>query len=105
MKKLLICTLLSIPLLAAGCAHPPPPAYYPPPPPPPPAYSQIAQQGFHDGFAAAQHDMREGKPPNFGRHPRFRNPPVPPPAWDEYRQSFRHGYEQAMHAPPPPPPQ
>ncbi len=103
MKKYLTLSVLLIPVILAGCSHPQPVAYYPPPPPPPPAYAQIAQQGFHDGFLAAQADMRNGRPPGAAKHPKFRTPPVPVPAWAEYRHGFREGYQRALHAVPPPP--
>ncbi len=50
MKKLFAVATLFIPFAVAGCA--PPRSYYPPPPPPP-AYSEAAQQGYHDGVDAA----------------------------------------------------
>ena len=102
-RAFLLSVALAAPLLLAGCSHPQPVAYYPPPPP---NYSQIVQQGYHDGYYAAQNDVRRGNPPGFDHHPRFRNPPVPPPAVPEYRQGFREGYERFLHpngGPPPPP--
>lgn len=102
MKKLLIAAGVFIPLVVAGCGPPRP--YYPPPPPPPPAYSQAAQQGYHDGVEAAQRDISRGAPPDPNRHPRFRNPPVPPPLIEDYRHAFGDGYGQVYrHGPPPPP--
>jgi len=97
-KKIITGCILAVSLLAAGCAHPPPPAYYPPPPPPP-GFSPYAQQGFHDGFEAAERDIQAGRRPRFARHQRFRNPPVPYPAIPEYRGGFRQGYETALHPP------
>jgi hypothetical protein len=102
MKKLLAVATLLLPLAIAGCSHPQP--YYPPPPPPP-AGAQVAQQGYHDGFEAAQRDISRGAPPDAGRHPHFRNPPVPPPLIADYRHAFRNGYDQVYrHGPTPPPP-
>ena len=98
MKKLLAVSMLAATTLVAGCGHP---AYYGPPPPP---GVQIHEQAIHDGFEAARRDVAEGRPLNFQHHPRFRNPPVPGPAWGDYRSGFRQGYEQFMHQPPPPPP-
>lgn len=99
-KKLATLSLLGAALLA-GCAHPQP-MYVSPLPPPAAAF----EQGVHDGFEAARHDVATGRPPNFAHHPRFRNPPVPPPAVPDYRRGFRQGYDQFLHqgAPPPPPP-
>ncbi len=92
--------VLLLPLAVAGCSHPRPVVYAPPPP----GLSPVAQQGFHDGFLAARRDMRHELPPNVQRHPRFRNPPVPPPAFVDYRHGFRAGYEQAIHGGPGPGP-
>ena len=81
----------------AGCSHPRPVAYYPPPPPPPAVDgSPVYQQGLQDGFEAARRDVAAQQPPVFERHPRFRNPPVPPPAQEEYRAAFRDGYQQFL---------
>ena len=99
MKKILALSLLSAAALLAGCSHPQPVAYGPPPP-----AIQIHDQGIHDGFEAARNDVAHGRPPAFARHPRFRNPPVPPPAFGDYRSGFRQGYEQFLHQGPPPPP-
>jgi hypothetical protein len=102
MKKLIALSTLLLPLALAGCSHPQP--YYPPPPPPA-AGAQVAQQGYHDGFEAAQRDISRGAPPDPGRHPHFRNPPVPPPLIEDYRHSFRNGYDQVYrHGPAPPSP-
>jgi len=65
-------------------------------------YNDIAQRGFHDGFDAARHDIQSGRPPNLEAHSKFRNPPVPPPASEDYREGFREGYHRAMHEVPPP---
>lgn len=93
----LILAVLAIPLLLAGCSHPQA-VYYPPPP----SYTAIAQQGFHDGYLAAQHDVARNLPPDAARHPRFRQPPVPPAAWNDYRHGFRDGYQRFLHQGPPP---
>ncbi len=91
-KKALAVSLLSAAALLAGCSQPRPIAYGPPPP-----AIQIHEQGVHDGFEAARHDVADN-------HPRYRNPPVPPPAFRDYREGFRQGYEQFLHQGPPPPP-
>lgn len=101
MKKTLLLLALSAPIALAGCSHPTYVAAYQPPPPPP-DYNEIGQQGFHDGFEAARRDIADGRPPNLEAHPRFRNPPVPGPAWEDYRHGFREGYHSAMREVPPP---
>ena len=92
--RYLLAAALSTPVLLSGCGHTTAVVYAPPPPP---AWSTVQQQGFHDGFEAARHDVANSVPPSFERHPRFRNPPVPPPAWHEYREGFRAGYERFLH--------
>ncbi len=59
--------------------------------------SPVYQQGVRDGFEAARRDVATQRPPVFDRHPRYRNPPVPPPAWGEYRAAFGDGYQQFLH--------
>ena len=99
MKKLLAIFVFSAAaVVAVGCAHPPP-VYGPPPP-----VVQIHDQGVHDGFEAARNDVAAGRPPNFAHHPHYRNPPVPGPAWGDYRNGFRQGYQQFLHQGPLPPP-
>ena len=104
MKKTLCTLALAAAALLAGCSHPQP--YYAPPPPPTLNFQAIEQQGAHDGFEAARKDVADNRPPVFDHHPRFRNPPVPPPGWEAYRRGFRQGYERFLHpqGPPPPPP-
>jgi hypothetical protein len=101
MRKALALVVLSLPFVLAGCSHPQP-VVYAPPPPPPPGYTQVAEQGYHDGVEAARRDIAQGRAPNAQRHPRFRNPPVPPPAFEDYRHGFREGYRAAYHNGPPP---
>ena len=93
MHKALALAALAIPLVVAGCSQRE--MYYSAPPPP--AYSDFAQRGFHDGFEAARHDMARGFAPDADRHDRFRRPPVPRRAIDDYRHGFREGYRQAFH--------
>lgn len=97
MRKALMFAVLSLPLALAGCSHR---TVIYAAGPPPPAYSQFAQRGFHDGFDAARHDIADGRSPDVDRHPRFRRPPVPGPAFEDYRQGFREGYHRAFHGGP-----
>jgi hypothetical protein len=100
MKKWIALSALLLPLSVAGCSHPQPVAIYAPPPP----VADAAQQGYHDGFEAARRDVAENRPPRIDRHPRFRNPPVPPPLIGDYRRGFRDGYNAFLHQGPPPAP-
>jgi len=97
MKKFLCLALVFLPVALTGCSHRTVVVYNPPP-----AYSEAAQQGYHDGVAAAQRDVRQGFGPDVNRHPRFRNPPVPPPLMEEYRHGFREGYQAVFHGGPGP---
>ncbi|HTV05968.1 MAG TPA: hypothetical protein VME86_11420 [Acidobacteriaceae bacterium] len=100
MRKALAVAVVSLPLALAGCSHSQPVAYEPPPPPP--AYTEIAQRAYHQGVAAARRDIAAGLPPDVARHPHFRNPPVPPPAFEDFRHGFRAGYQAVYrHGPPP----
>jgi hypothetical protein len=100
----MLLAILLMPLALVGCSHPQPVVYAAPPPPPPPQFSLAAQQGYHDGIEAARRDIHQGKAPDVRRHPRFRNPPVPPPAFEEYRHGFRDGCDQTFRNGPPGPP-
>jgi hypothetical protein len=102
MKKFLVLAamLLPLPCVLAGCSHRT--VVYVQAPPPPPSYSAAAQQGYNDGVGAARHDVANNRPPDLEHHPRFRNPPVPPPDIEEYRRGFREGYNAALHSSPPP---
>lgn len=97
MRKTLLFAVLAcaIPVGLAGCGHKTVVVYQAPPPPG--EFNEIAQRGFHDGFEAARNDVSHNRPPNLEQHPRFRNPPVPPPAWEDYRHGFREGYNQYLH--------
>ena len=94
MKKFFALAALFLTFALVGCGHREVVAYEPAPPPA--AYSEIARQGYHDGIEAARRDIAAGRGPNVERHPRFRRPPVPPPAIEDYRHGFRSGYEQVF---------
>jgi hypothetical protein len=99
MKKGLVLAALLLPLALAGCAHR---VVVYAAPPPPAEFNEIARQGFHDGFEAARRDVARNAPPDFERHPKFRNPQVPPPAIEDYRHGFREGYHAFLHRGAPP---
>ena len=101
MKKWIAMGALLLPLAVAGCAHPRPVVVYTAPPPPA-EFSEIARQGFHDGFEAARGDVARNVRPNVEKHPNFRNPPVPPPAVEDYRHGFRAGYRSFLERTGPP---
>jgi hypothetical protein len=96
MKKWFFLVALLLPLSLAGCGHPRTVVVYAAPPPPA-DFGEIARQGYHDGFEAARRDVARNVPPGVEKHPKFRNPPVPPPAFEDYRHGFREGYEAFLH--------
>jgi hypothetical protein len=63
---------------------------------PPQEFRDMQRQGFHDGIEAAKRDFENSRPPDVERKRQFREPPVPPPARDDYRDGFRRGYESAF---------
>lgn len=83
-----------------------------PPPPPPPdegrnwqgdrdrdhgPNAQIRQRGFQDGMLGAIRDLGNGRRPDPNNRDEYRNPDVPYPMQDAYRDGFRRGYEIAIH--------
>ena len=98
LKKFAALAVLAIPFALAGCTH----TVVYNPPPPPIDFSGIAQQGYSDGVNAAHRDIHNGLAPDIHRHPRFNNPPVPPPAFEDYRHGFRAGYDATFRGGPPP---
>jgi hypothetical protein len=86
----------------SGNPAPPPP---PPPPPPPSGWdnwamrglsSDAQRRGYHEGAQAAQNDFAYHHPPDPDDHPEYRNPPVPPPVAEDYREGFMRGYTAAI---------
>jgi hypothetical protein len=59
-------------------------------------FSEIKRRGFHDGMEGARRDVENHRRPDPNSHEELRNPNVPPPMRDEYREGFRRGYERAM---------
>ena len=86
----------------------------PPPPPPPPVaapaperpgwetwamrglQSDAERQGYHEGAEHARKDFSLQRRPDPDEHMEFRNPPVPPPMVDEFREGFMRGYEATI---------
>jgi hypothetical protein len=85
---------LLLPISLAGCVSRPVVVYAAPPPPA--ALADANRQGYNAGVEAAQRDIAEGGRPRVERHPRFRNPPVPPPFIPDYRHGFVAGYDRVI---------
>jgi hypothetical protein len=101
MKRWIAVAVLLITVGLAGCAHRMV-VVYASAPTPPAALNEAAQHGYQDGFEAARRDVADQRPPDIARHPRFRKPPVPPPAFENYRSGFKAGYDAFLRQGPPP---
>jgi hypothetical protein len=64
---------------------------------PPDDYRDVQRQGFHDGIEAARNDWERHSHKDADDHERFRHPPVDRQFAGDYRESFKHGYSEAMH--------
>lgn len=62
----------------------------------PGTFNSVAQQGYRDGMNAGTRDLRAGRRPNVQNSSRFRNPPVPSNARNDYRRGFQNGYSDAF---------
>ncbi len=102
--RLAVIATLLLPLALAGCAgdryydH----SYYSAPPPI--DYKEVGYHAYQDGQRAAQDDYQERRYADVDSHSRYRKPPVPYEAWEQYRKSFRKGYREVyQHSGAPPP--
>jgi hypothetical protein len=95
MKIWIVLAALASPLALAGCSHNS--NYYAYGTPPPAVMNDVAQRGYHDGFEAARRDVAQQRRPDMQHHANFRNPPVPRPAFEDYRHAFRSGYDAFLH--------
>jgi len=79
----------------------------PPPPPPPHQFrdddrgaprpgDEIRQRGFQDGMLGALKDLINSRRPDPENRDEFRNPGVPYPMQEPYRDGFRRGYHVAI---------
>jgi opacity protein-like surface antigen len=57
---------------------------------------QARMRGFQDGMEGAMHDFDNHRRPDPDNRDEFRNPPVPYPMQEAYRNGFRRGYNVAM---------
>jgi len=57
--------------------------------------SPLQRSSFMDGVAAAHSDFTEKRRPELNLHQEFNQPQVRPAAQEEYRESFRLGFEMA----------
>jgi hypothetical protein len=89
--------------------QPPPPPVAVVPPPPGRDWDQdwdrwgmrglrndAERRGYRDGLEEARSDVQFNRNTDPDDQPQFRNPPVPPPMADEYREGFMRGYEVAI---------
>jgi hypothetical protein len=54
------------------------------------------RRGYSAGVEEARHDVQYNQDQDPDDQPQFRNPPVPPPLVDEYREGFMRGYEVGL---------
>lgn len=64
---------------------------------PPNYYNDIGRRAFHEGLEAAHRDWDSQRDLNPWQHPQVRNPPVPGPEREHYRDAFLRGYDQGVH--------
>ena len=57
--------------------------------------SPSQRRAFLDGVAAAHRDFDDKRRPELNLHPEFTQPQAEPSSQDEYRESFRRGFEMA----------
>jgi hypothetical protein len=58
--------------------------------------SEAERHGYNDGMEEARRDARFNRPLDPDNHDDYRNPNVPPPAVEEYREGYMRGYEVAV---------
>lgn len=64
---------------------------------PPNYYNDVGRRAFHEGIEAAHNDWGAHREMDPYHYPQYRNPPVPGPERDHYRDAFLRGYDEAMH--------
>lgn len=64
---------------------------------PPQSFNEMERSGFQDGIQGANRDYGNHRRPSVFNRDEYRRPPVPPEAWNEYREGFRRGYEMAAN--------
>lgn len=60
-------------------------------------FNEIQRRGYEDGKVGAQRDAENHRRPDPNNRDEYRNPNVPPPLVEDYRQGFRRGYEEAVY--------
>jgi ribosome modulation factor len=63
---------------------------------PPSEYQEIGRRGYHDGIEGARKDFENHRKPNVKNRDEYRHPPVSSAERDEYRASFRRGYDTGV---------
>jgi len=64
---------------------------------PPNYYNDVGRRAFHEGIEAAQRDFQAHRDMDPWHYPQYRNPPVPGPERDHYRDAFLRGYDEGTH--------
>lgn len=64
---------------------------------PPSYYNDVGRRAFHEGLEAAHHDWDAHREMDPYHLPEYRNPPVPGPERDRFRDAFLRGYDEGVH--------
>ena len=64
---------------------------------PPHYYNDVGRRAFHEGIEAAHRDWGARHEMDPYHYQQYRNPPVPGPERDHYRDAFLRGYDEGMH--------
>ncbi len=63
---------------------------------PPSEYGDIERRGYHDGIEGARKDFENHRKPNVNNRDEYKHPSVSGAERDQYRASFRRGYDAAV---------
>jgi hypothetical protein len=63
---------------------------------PPSEYQEVGRRGYHDGIEGARKDFENHRKPNVNNRDEYKHPPVSGADRDQYRASFRRGYDAAV---------
>ncbi len=63
---------------------------------PPSGYQEIGRRGYQDGIEGARKDFENHRKPNVKNRDEYKHPSVPSADRDEYRASFRRGYDTGV---------
>ncbi|HEY6413130.1 MAG TPA: hypothetical protein VIX42_05555 [Edaphobacter sp.] len=59
-------------------------------------YQEVGRHGYQDGIEGARKDFENHRKPNVNNRDEYKHPHVSGADRDQYRASFRHGYDTAV---------